>query len=192
MIVVRRAAPDLIRAVAAKVLACCARCGQSVSVQTNIRPFERADVDAVVHLSLRAWEPVFASFRQVLGREIERELHGPDWREYQQRAVEEVCASTTASIWVADCENDVVGFVAVELLQERGIGEIYMLAVDPDYQDRGLGGSLTVFALERMKDAGMVVGMVGTGGDPGHAPARRTYEKTGFQLMPMARYFKML
>jgi hypothetical protein len=34
--------------------------------------------------------------------------------------------------------------------------------------------------------------MVETGGDPGHAPARRTYEKAGYTLMPIARYFKAL
>jgi hypothetical protein len=34
--------------------------------------------------------------------------------------------------------------------------------------------------------------MVETGGDPGHAPARRTYERSGFTLLPIARYFKNL
>jgi hypothetical protein len=34
--------------------------------------------------------------------------------------------------------------------------------------------------------------MVETGGDPGHAPARHVYEKTGFTLLPIARYFKAL
>jgi hypothetical protein len=43
-----------------------------------------------------------------------------------------------------------------------------------------------------MKDAGMSIAMVETGGDPGHAPARRTYEKLGFGLLPIARYFKKL
>jgi hypothetical protein len=43
-----------------------------------------------------------------------------------------------------------------------------------------------------MKAAGMSVAMVETGGDPGHAPARYTYEKMGFGLFPVARYFKKL
>jgi hypothetical protein len=38
----------------------------------------------------------------------------------------------------------------------------------------------------------MGVAMVETGGDPGHAPARRAYEKAGFALLPIARYFKNL
>jgi hypothetical protein len=34
--------------------------------------------------------------------------------------------------------------------------------------------------------------MVETGGDPGHERARHTYEKVGFELFPVARYFKKL
>ncbi len=47
-----------------------------------------------------------------------------------------------------------------------------MLAVDPDYQGGGIGTVLTEFALDRLKDAGMAVAMIETGGDPGHAAAR--------------------
>jgi hypothetical protein len=38
----------------------------------------------------------------------------------------------------------------------------------------------------------MRVAMVSTGGDPGHAPARRVYEKAAFTLQPSAQYFKAL
>lgn len=72
------------------------------------------------------------------------------------------------------------------------MGEIYMIAVDPDFQGQGIGSALIEFALAWMKDAGMFVAMVETGGDLGHAPARRTYEKAGFGLWPTARYFKKL
>ncbi|MBD1826778.1 GNAT family N-acetyltransferase [Microcoleus sp. FACHB-61] len=43
-----------------------------------------------------------------------------------------------------------------------------------------------------MKDAGMAVAMVETGGDRGYERARRTYQKLGFGLLPIARYFKKL
>lgn len=72
------------------------------------------------------------------------------------------------------------------------MGEIYMIAVDPNFQGRGIGTALIKFTLTWMRDAGMSVAMVETGGDPGHAPARRTYEKAGFGLFPVARYFKKL
>ena len=64
--------------------------------------------------------------------------------------------------------------------------------VDPGYQRRGIAAVLTRHALARMKAAGMSTAMVETGGDPGHAPARATYEAAGFRLFPVAKYFRML
>ena len=161
-------------------------------MKPRIRPFEDRDAEAVVDLSLRAWAPVVASLEQAMGSEIFRRQY-PDWREDQRRAVEEVCAAKKGRVWVAEVGTSVVGFVAVELHHpERGMGETSMLAVDPDYQGGGIGTALTKFALDRLKDAGMKVAMVETGGDPGHAAARRTYEKAGFTLLPIARYFKNL
>ncbi len=146
----------------------------------------------MVDFSLRAWAPVFASLERLLGSEIFRRQH-PDWREDQRRAVENVCNSQDSQVWVAEVGASVVGFVAVELDHpERSMGEISMLAVDPDHQGDGLGTALTEFALDRLRDAGMTVAMVETGGDPGHAAARRTYEKAGYVLLPIARYFKNL
>ena len=107
--------------------------------------------------------------------------------------MEEVCAAKKGLVWATEVDGTAVGFVAVEFDHpERSMGEISMLAVDPDYQGRGIGSALTEFALDRLKDAGMKVAMVETGGDPGHAPARRVYEKAGYTLLPIARYFKNL
>jgi ribosomal protein S18 acetylase RimI-like enzyme len=162
------------------------------SVQPLIRPFEDRDAEAVVDLSLRAWAPVFESLERVLGSEIFRRMH-PDWREEQRRAVEDVLAAKEGRVWVAEVDDAITGFVAIELHHpERNMGETSMLAVDPDYQDGGIGTALTEFALDRLEDAGMKVAMVETGGDPGHAAARRTYEKAGYTLLPIARYFKNL
>src|SRR5918994_1408038 len=163
------------------------------SVQPRIRPFDDRDADAVVSLSLRAWAPVFASIEQTMGSEIYRRLYPEGWRASQQQAVEAVCAAQKTRVWVAEVGASTVGFVAVELHHpERSMGEISMLAVDPDYQGGGIGTALTEFALDRLKDAGMTVAMVETGGDPGHAAARRTYEKAGYVHLPIARYFKNL
>ena len=161
-------------------------------IQPLIRPFEDPDAEAVIGLSLRAWAPVFASIERALGPEIYGRLYPDGWRASQRQAVEALWAARKARVWVAEVGASTVGFVAVELHPESSIGEIYMLAVDPDHQGGGIGTALTEFALERIKDAGMAVAMVETGGDPGHAAARRTYEKAGYLRLPIARYFKEL
>ncbi|PSB09599.1 hypothetical protein C7B62_12480 [Pleurocapsa sp. CCALA 161] len=96
------------------------------------------------------------------------------------------------NVWVAIASGSPVGFIAVKLHSEDSMGEIYMVAVDPDFQGQGIGSTLIKFALDWMKDAGMSIAMVKTGGDRGHAVARHTYEKLGFELFPVARYFKKL
>lgn len=157
----------------------------------TIRRFQPRDADALVRSSLRAWEPVFASLERVLGSRLFHRLH-PDWRAEQQKAVQEVCDDEGTSVWVAEAGEDVAGFVALRFDQESRVGEIYMVAVDPEHQRHGLGTTLTNHALDQFTDAGMTVAMVETGGDPGHAPARALYEQAGFEMLPIARSFQPL
>jgi len=160
-------------------------------MDADIREFRLEDTDAVVELSLRAWAPVFASMEEVLGTELSVRMHG-DWRVHQAQAVRDTLANEATHVWVAETDRTVVGFVAAVLDREPGMGEIWMLAVDPDHQLRGVGTALTDHATEWLRDSGMTVAMVETGGDPGHAPARRVYEKAAYTALPVVRYFKAL
>src|SRR5918995_5208100 len=135
-------------------------------MRARIRLFEARDMERVIDLSLRAWAPAFASLEWVLGSDVFRRQH-PDWREDQRRAVEDVCAAKKGRVWVAEVGASTVGFVAVELHHpERGMGEISMLAVDPDHQDGGIGTALTEFALERLEEGGGKIAVLGKGGGP--------------------------
>jgi len=156
-----------------------------------VRELVEGDIDAVVSLSLRAWEPVHASIGQAFGPELNDALN-PDWRVSQERDVVTVCTSPANQVWVAESVGTVVGFVAVHVHDDGRIGEIAMLAVDPDAQHEGVGTTLTEFAVRWIRDVGVPVAIVETGSDPGHAPARRTYEKAGFTHVPVARYFLKL
>jgi GNAT superfamily N-acetyltransferase len=111
----------------------------------------------------------------------------------QGRAVEDGCATNKARVWVAEMDGTALGFVAVEIYDpERSISEISILDVAPDHQGSGIGTALSKFALDRLRDAGMKVAMVEKGGEPGHTAARRTYERAGYILLPIARYFQYL
>ena len=149
-------------------------------------------LDAIVQLSLRAWAPVFDSIRNAMDTDLYQQFYPDHWRVSQQQAVEEVCAAEETTVWVAIDADALIGFVVVKLHSADSMGEIYMVAVEPDFQGQGIGSTLINFALDWMKDVGMSMAMVETGGDPGHAPARRTYEKVGFKLWPVARYFKTI
>jgi ribosomal protein S18 acetylase RimI-like enzyme len=155
-----------------------------------IEPYDESRREAIVQLSLRAWEPVFASMREAMLPAVYHAFFGDDWRAAQRRAVEAACSDRDLHVWVASEELRTAGFVAARLHPEDRMGEIYMIAVDPDFQRRGIAAALTRLALDWFKSAGMSIAMVETGGDPGHGPARRAYEAAGFQLLPVARYFR--
>jgi ribosomal protein S18 acetylase RimI-like enzyme len=157
-----------------------------------IRAYKKDDLDAVVRLSLDAWAPVFVSIRESFGEELYARFYGGDWRSYQQQSVESVLTDEKSNVFVAESDGEVVGFVAIVVHDDRIIGEISMIAVAPEHQRKGHAAALTTFATDWIREQGIPVAMVETGGDPGHAPARATYEDAGFTLSPVARYFKAL
>ena len=157
-----------------------------------IRPVCENDVDALVQLSLLAWIPVFGSFKQIRGPVIYAIIY-PDWRTSQREAVETVCRDGEKTvIYVAELDGTVVGFLAYELQIKDKTGEVQLLAVHPEFQNLGIGTELNAFALKKMKARGMKMAVVGTGGDPSHAPARRSYEKAGYTALPLVRYYRDL
>lgn len=156
----------------------------------SIEPYDESKLAAIVALSLRAWEPVFDSLRTAMPPYVFRAFYRGDWRAAQRSAVEATCADADLSVWVATEQVRVAGFVALKLHPADQMGEIYMIAVDPAFQRRGIATRLIDHSIEWFKNAGVSMVMIGTGGDPGHAPARRAYEAAGFELLPVARYFK--
>jgi GNAT superfamily N-acetyltransferase len=165
---------------------------ETPSMKLRIRPFEDEDIAELVQLSLLAWEPVFRSFRQVLGGNIYSLLY-PDWKAGQRRTVESVCKDREKyTTWVAEVDGAVVGFISYEMDPKEKTGEVVLLAVLPVHQNRGIGTELSNFALNQLREMGMKLAIVGTGGDEGHAAARRTYEKAGYTGLPLVRYYKDL
>jgi GNAT superfamily N-acetyltransferase len=149
----------------------------------QFRLFRPDDAPILEEIRAAAFAPVFASFRQILGEEIYRraQAHLDDGHpEYLASLLRE------DSPWQVHCvehQGPVVGFVAIQLDADKLVGEIGLNAVHPDHAGKGIGTVMYEFALERMREAGMRVATVATGGDPSHAPARRAYEKAGFDVV---------
>ncbi len=162
-------------------------------MEIDIRPYQKDDLAAVLDLSVLAWEPVFSEWERLVGTEIFLVGIYPDWRKSQKEVVEKIIYDGKNITWVAIIEEKVAGFIVYELNQETKVGEIQLLAVHPGDQNQGLGTELNLFALQKMREAGMKVATVGTGGDEGHAPARRCYEKAGFnRSIPGVHYYLAL
>lgn len=170
---------------------------------------------------MRAWRPVFESFMEVMGPDIFRRIY-PHWQAGQADAVRDACRDEAHRTWVAEAPETPetpgpanrpeasrapgapdmaeeprqaarpVAFVVVAVHDDPRRGEIYMVAVDPDYQNRGIGLAVVNFATDRITELGLPLAEIGTGGDRGHAPARHVYEKAGFTPVPLVRYYKAL
>jgi mycothiol synthase len=59
-----------------------------------------------------------------------------------------------------------------------GVGEVYVVGVDPAHQGRGLGGPLTALGLAHLARRGLAEVELYVDGD--NTAARRTYERLGF------------
>jgi ribosomal protein S18 acetylase RimI-like enzyme len=156
----------------------------------QIRPFQKNDLNDLVQLTLLAFEPVFTSFAQILGPKIYPIIY-PDWRKRHAEGVEKLSTNEKISLWVAEVDGKVIGFIAYERYDDR-TGEVQLLAVHPEHQNNGIGTELNTFALQKMKESGMKLAVVATGGDESHAPARKSYEKAGYTGLPLVRYYKDL
>jgi ribosomal protein S18 acetylase RimI-like enzyme len=157
----------------------------------KIRYADENDLGPMIDLTLEAFKPIFESFQKILGPDIYAVLY-PHWQRTQQKIVEDALADENITLWVAEMDQNVVGLITLVLDTENKIGEVHFLAVHPAYQKRGVGSALNAFILEKMREAGMEVAMVSTGGDPSHAPARRVYEKAGYIPLPIVNYYQKL
>ncbi len=103
---------------------------QSSSLQTIIRPYQPADLEAIVRLWYDTWHETFPHLQ-----------HPHPYAAWKNRFHQELAAR--ASIWVAEWDDLVVGFMAAITAE----GYLDQLFVDRRYHNRGIGKAL----LERAK-----------------------------------------
>ncbi|MEV0945547.1 GNAT family N-acetyltransferase [Rhodococcus sp. NPDC049939] len=148
--------------------------------------------DLILDLSIRAWRPVFAELSRAVPPFVFTAFYPQGWERRQIEDLMDVLDREGDMVHVATENGVPLGWVSVRLHPSDSMGEIYVLAVDPEQQRRGIGTALMEHAFGLVRRAGMRMIMVETGDDPGHGPSRATYESAGFKRWPVARYFKDL
>ena len=147
-----------------------------------IRAANAGDATRLEEVRRVAFAPVFASFRSILGNDIYNLAQAREDEAQAGYLASLFAADSKWEVYAAERAGIVVGFVSVWLNLDTAIGEIGLNAVHPDWAGEGIGTEMYRFAIERMRQGGMRVATVSTGGDPSHAPARRAYEKAGFNV----------
>lgn len=146
----------------------------------TIRAFEQKDLKCLHAIREAAFEPVFRSFRSILGERI-ADIALTNAEREQADLLDQICDSSSShDVLVVELGSEIVAFCAMNYDQASKVGEIDLNAVHPDYQGRGIGAWMYEAALAQLRAAGMRVATVGTGGDPSHESARRAYKKAGF------------
>lgn len=160
------------------------------SESPNIRRINSDDVQRCVRLGTDTFKHVYASFEQQHGPDLFAHMF-PNWEATQASYMESACLDADKETWVYEDHGEVAGF-AILTTDEQKLGEIELLAVDPQTQGRGIGTALNQFSLDRLQGLGMEYAIVATADDPGHASARRSYEKVGFVPMPIQWNFQYI
>lgn len=139
-----------------------------------IRTFTPADVDAWIDVNNRAFH----------------------WHPEQSGMTRARLAALTSEPWfdpagflLHEHQGRLAGFCWTKLHHDHSplLGEIFVIAVDPDFHGRGLGRTLTLAGLRWLHRAGAVVGGLYVESD--NAPAIAAYERIGFTLHHIQRAY---
>ncbi len=162
-------------------------------MEISFRKANLSDQESLENLRVEAFSPVFASFRKILGNEIYELAQKREDEEQSELLASMFSRDSKWDLYVAEMNNETIGFVSIQINLETTVGEIGLNAVKPLYSGKGVGTTMYNFANTQMKAAGMRVATVATGGDESHAPARRAYEKSGFDVqIPSVWYCRTL
>jgi ribosomal protein S18 acetylase RimI-like enzyme len=146
-----------------------------------IRSYRPTDLPIIQDIGNRAWRGIYAMFRETLGDDIFALTH-PNSATAKGEQIRAHCEANPD--WIFICEEDglIVGFVTFLVDAGSKIGTIGNNAVDPDCGLKGIGQQMYAAVLNYFREQGMLVAQVHTGLDEAHAPARRAYERAGFDV----------
>ncbi|NLZ60608.1 MAG: GNAT family N-acetyltransferase [Lentisphaerae bacterium] len=145
-----------------------------------MRPYEESDLAIVMDIANRAWAPIRQMARQALGDQISDLLNPEGDDKSKGEQVRSQAENDPGQFWVCEEQGKIVGFITFAVNKNTSSGEILNNAVDPSCGLKGIGQQMYKAVLEHFRAAGLTYARVGTGLDWAHAPARRAYERAGF------------
>ena len=143
----------------------------------TIRKATQRDLDRIYEITVLAFGPYcMAKLREDRYGTID----SAGWDVHKGTSSRNSCAQLMGRVFVAEADGRVVGYSSYHVHELREIGEVGGNAVDPAYQGRGIGTRLVGRAVAAAAGEACVrILYVAT--MVHDAPARRVYEKQGFQ-----------
>jgi ribosomal protein S18 acetylase RimI-like enzyme len=159
-----------------------------------IRPADEKEAKRAGQIARAAWVPIHEVSIQIRGKAMHDVLCA-NWADEKEAAVVNHWKRTPEWFRVVEdtASREVVAFVTFRMDREKFLGLILNNAVAPEAQGKGLGTLMYSHVLDLFRSEGLRFASVGTGLDEGHAPARRAYEKAGFNIQqPTVTYYQYL
>ena len=145
----------------------------------HVRNYRESDLAEVTAIADAAWRPIRKMSREALGDAVSDILNpmGDD----VSKGLQVKAQIESGKYGVAVCEHGgkAVGFIT--WTSSGSVGEICNNAALPGSGLKGVGQAMYRFVLDAFRKEGIRVVKVTTGLDWAHAPARRAYERAGFE-----------
>ena len=152
----------------------------------EIRKATSQDIPRILEITKVAWG------RYSMARLMEDRygiIGGKRCWEYKVMDLKRQCEGALDRIFVAVEDGKVLGYATFGVDEARKIGHVLNNAVHPEVQRRGIGTALNRRVLDELKERGMSFAVVTT--MEHDQPARRIYEKHGFQEIARSVHYTM-
>jgi len=147
------------------------------------------DISAIADIVRDGWENIYAGYRAQLGEDIYGSVYTSDPLLVKREVLAD--AVCEGRVFVAVCNGEVCGFASFS--RAGGVGELKNNAVAASARGKGVSTLLYEAVFDKLRELGCNVVRVNTGLDDAHAPARRAYEKAGFEVgLSSITYYKKL
>jgi ribosomal protein S18 acetylase RimI-like enzyme len=146
-----------------------------------IRKYKPEDLEKIMDIGNRAWREIYKMFREAYGDELFK-IIVPDETTAKGKQVKSHCERHPEWVFICEEQGRIVGFVTFAMDMDRKIGTIGNNGKDPDCELKGIGQQMYNAVFKHFRENGMVYAKVNTGLDYAHAPARRAYERAGFNI----------
>lgn len=161
----------------------------------HVRGARHTDLPALVELTIAAFRPLFETDLPVLLDPLVYAHDHGNWEDGYRKDVPSL-HDPLANRFVtlaedAEDSDRLLGYVGWRISPD-GSGRLEMVAVHPRARRNGVGSAVCRVALANLKQLGVAVVHIGTGGDAFHAPARRLYESLGFSGYPVVDYTRAI
>lgn len=149
------------------------------------RPMSEDDLPVIADMVKELWDMGVDKLRE----DRFGKVGGKSWAEWVSEKIVNALADENTYAYVTTVDGELAAFCSYTCQEAKGMGEIGYNGVKPEYGGLGLGTYQMEKILDYMRKRDLEFVEVTTGLNEGHLPARKMYEKVGFEeLSRSVRY----